>query len=722
MLERWGGLVYRRRVVVLAVWGVLVVAGAVLGGSVFDRAEDVGPRPGTESTLVEQRLDALDSEGEQVTALLSGLDPVDPVVFEQASAVVFRVRDLSGVADVRDPWTTSAYELVADDRSSAVVEVELDPALDDDAAIAVADQVADLLRTTPFPDVAVGGVLLAEQTFTDQAVQDAARGEGVALVVLLVLLAVALGGLAVGALPVVASLASVAVSLLALTGLAGFTGVSDFAVNVVTVLGLGLCVDYCLLVVARFREERAAAGRKADLADVLGRTVATAGRTVLVSGLTVGSSLAALLLLGDPFLTGMAVGGLVAVGVVTAAGLSLAPALLAVGHRRVPPADRGALGRPARPPERSLLARSTRLSQSRPWPVLLGSAGLLVVLALPLLGLQLGASDARSLPPGSEAREVVEVVEADYPDVATAPLEVLLDAPADDERFATFVEEVTALDDVEDVVVRDGLPDGWSRLSVTPEGTTSGPAAQRAVADVRALGPAFDEPVDVQVGGPAAELVDARTALGDRLPWAVGAVALVAVLLLLRLTASPVIAIKTLVLNLASLAATLGVVTLVFQHGWGGPLLGGTATGTLDLTTPLLLAMFVFGLSMDYHVFLVARIKEEWDSPRPARRGVTAPEPGSRAANDRAVLDGITASGPVVTLAALAIAVVFIGFAAGELVAVKEVGVGMTVAILLDVTVVRGLLLPAAMTLLGERNWWRPRWAGARPEPARSLG
>ncbi len=224
---------------------------------------------------------------------------------------------------------------------------------------------------------------------------------------------------------------------------------------------------------------------------------------------------------------------------------------------------------------------------------------------------------------------------------------------------------------------------------------------------MRALG--ADAGSRVQVGGPAAELVDSRSALADRLPLAIGAVLLVAGLLLLRLTRSPVVAVKALLLNLLSLAATLGVVTLVFQHGWGGPLLGGTATGTLDLTTPLLLFMFAFGLSMDYHVFLVARIKEEWDSPRAVRRGERLPAPGSRAANDRAVLAGITASGPVVTLAAAAIVVVFVGFAAGELVAVKEVGVGMTVAILLDVTVVRGLLLPAAMTLLGERNWWRPQ-------------
>lgn len=706
MLRRLGIWVHRRRRTVLVLWGLLAVAGAVLGGSVFDQAEDVGLRADAESTRVALRLESLDAEGEQVVAVLSGIDPLTSETTDAMSAVIFEVRDHPDIVDLRDPWTTSAYELVAEDRSSAAVEIELDPVLTDDEALAVADQITDLLQRTPFPQVAVGGDLLAERTFTDQAVQDAARGEGVALVILVLLLAVALGSFATGALTVATALVAVSVSLLALTGLAGVAPVSDFAVNVVTVLGLGLCVDYCLLMLFRFREERSAAGRRPDPGDVLGRTVATAGRTVLVSGLTVGSALAALLLLGDPLLTGMALGGIVSVIVVTAAALTLAPALLAVGDRWVPHVDRGAFGRPARPLERSLLARLARLAQARPWPVLLGSAGVLVVLALPLTGLQLGASDARSLPPGSEARQVVEVIERDYPDIATAPVEVLVDASFDDERLAPFMADMTGLRDVEDVAVRDGLPDGWSRFTVTPEGSTSGPGAQRVVDAVRSLG----GDLDVQVGGPAAELIDARSALGERLPVAIAAVVLVSGLLLLRLTGSPVIAIKTLVLNLLSLTAMLGVVTLVFQHGWGGPLLGGTATGSLDLSTPLLLFMFAFGLSMDYHVFLVARIQEEWAAPRPARRGRSTPAQGARAANDRAVLIGITSSGPVVTLAALAIGVVFVGFAAGELVAVKEVGVGMTVAILLDVTLVRGLVLPAAMTLLGERNWWRPSW------------
>jgi RND superfamily putative drug exporter len=214
------------------------------------------------------------------------------------------------------------------------------------------------------------------------------------------------------------------------------------------------------------------------------------------------------------------------------------------------------------------------------------------------------------------------------------------------------------------------------------------------VRDVRAL----DAGVPFLVTGPAAELVDAKRGTLERLPVALAVVVVATGALLFALTRSVVVPVKALLLNLLTLFATMGVLVAVFQWGWASDLLGFEPLGTLDLTTPLLLFMFSFGLSMDYEVFLLARIKEEWDRRRS----------DDRAANDRAVLDGVTASGPVITAAALSIGIVFLGFALGELVPVKEIGVGMAVALLLDVTVVRGVLLPASMSLLGRWNWWRP--------------
>lgn len=688
MLERWGGYVHRRRRAVLTAWGLLVVLGVLLGGTVFERAQEPDPRAELESTVVEERLDQADPEGEQVVAVLRGYDALAVAMVDAASQVLHDVRELDGVAEVRDPYTGGQSDYLADDGQGAVVEVELAPDLSDDEALEVAGEVGELLRTIPYPTVLIGGGLLAEDAFVTQATQDAARGEGAALVLLFMVLVIALGGWAAGGLPVLTALAGVACSLLLLGGLASLTTVSEYAVNVVTILGLALAVDYSLLVVGRFRQERVAAGRRDSPADVMGRVLATAGRTVLISGLTVGTALAGLLALGDPILTGMAVGGVVAVGAATIAGLTLAPALVAVLADRIP--AEGAVRRWGRP-RPSLLGRLARFAQARPWPVLLASAGLLLGLAAPALTLEVGSSDTRSLPADSEPRLVQEAVEEHHPRLSTAYVDVVADPAHDDPRAMAMVDRLAELDHVVDVFAMDPLPDGTTHVVVQPEGPTAGPVAQRLVEEVRAR----DLGLPVLVGGPAAELVDARAAIEDRLPLAVLLVAVLTGVLLLALTRSVVVPLKTLALNFLSLAATLGVMVAIFQWGWTSSLLGFEPWGALDITTPLLLFMFAFGLSMDYHVFLVARIKEAWDAA-----------PGDRGANDRAVVSGITASGPVVTLAALALAIVFLGFAAGELVAVKEIGIGMTVAILLDVTVVRGLLLPAAMTLLGQRNWW----------------
>jgi len=709
VLADLGRLLHRWRRPVLAAWAVLVVAGAVLGGSVFDVAQTPDPlRADAESAQLERRLAVDDPEGELVVAVLSGADIYGIDLIDQASRVLHDVRDLPDVVEVRDPWTTGAQDLVAPDRTGTVVTVEIDPTVDDERAREAVERVEATLRQVAMPTVLVGGPLLAEEAFAEQAIQDAARGEGVAVLVLLVVLALALGGLVVGVLPVVTALGAVAVSLLALAGLARASTVSEYAVNVVTLLGLGLAVDYALLVLGRFREERAAAPGRTGTADLLGTTLATAGRTVLVSGLTVGTALAGLLLVGDPVLSPMAVGGLVAVATATLAGLTLAPALVAVAHTRIPaPAPRRVLG--GTPSAHALLPRLARLALARPWPVLLGGTALLLLLSTPLLSLDLRNSDARSLPADSEPRQVQSAIESGFPEQVATPVTVLVDAPYTSQETADAMARIVGLPGVADVMLLDPVPGDLSQLLVEPEpdeaGDYDGPLAQDLVRRLRAA----DLGSDVLVGGPTAELVDTRDALAERAPLAIVVVVLLTALLLGRLTRSVVVPVKAVLLNLLSLCATLGVVVAVFQWGWGSSLLGFEPWGALDVTTPLLLFMFAFGLSMDYHVFLVARIREAWDAAaadRPTRRRARHVDP--RAVNDRAVLEGITASGPVVTLAAVAIGIVFLGFAMGELIAVKEIGVGMSVAVLLDVTVVRGLLLPSTMTLLGRWNWWLP--------------
>ncbi|MEU8005275.1 MMPL family transporter [Catellatospora sp. NPDC049111] len=695
MLARLGRLTARGRYAVIAVWAGIALCGAAFGGTVYDRTEPLDDlRPGAPSTVAQARLDALTPTGEQVVAVLSGRNFFATDLVNQATQIMFEIRAIPGVVKVTDPWTAGSAQITADSQSSLVV-VELAPALDDDAALAVADQVSAALHRVAVPEVLVGGKLLAERDFGDQAIADAALGESVALVVLCGALIVMLGGLAAGSLPMGAALATVAGTLLALTGLAGAIGVSDYTVNVVTLLGLGLAVDYSLLIVARFREERAADPR-APIPDLLARTVATAGRAVLVSGLAVGVALAGLFVFADPLLAAMALGGALVVLLATATGLTLVPALIAVAHRRIPaPGTRTGVGR--RPARRGPgpLARSAAFAQRRPAAVALAVSAALLALGVPLLHVNLADSDARSLPASSESRQAYEAYERHFATKYPQPVPVVIEAGAADPAVQSLLARIRALPGVTDVDLRENVPPQAVVAEVELPGPAAGERTQQLVRDLRAL----DTTVPVLVAGPAAQLVDVKDATGDRLPVALAVVVAATFLLLFLLTGSLVVPVKALLMNLLTMVATLGVLVAVFQWGWGSGLLGFMPWGALDLTTPLLLFVFIFGLSMDYEVFLLARIREEW-----ARRSGD-----SRAAGDRAVLAGITATGPVVTAAAVSIGIVFLGFALGELIAVKEIGVGMAVAVLLDVTVVRGLLLPAVMSLLGRANWWPAR-------------
>ncbi|GAA2376340.1 putative membrane protein [Catellatospora methionotrophica] len=703
MLARLGRIAARGRYAVIAGWAAIALCGAVFGGSVYDRTEPLDDlRPDAESTVAQARLDALTPTGEQLVAVLSGRNFFATDLVNQATQIMFEIRAIPGVVKVTDAYTAGSSQISADSESSLVV-VELSPQLSDDEALAVADKVSAALHRIDVPQVLVGGKLLAERDFGDQAIADAALGESVALVVLCGALIVMLGGLAAGSLPIGAALATVAGTLLALTGLAGVTGVSDYTVNVVTLLGLGLAVDYSLLIVARFREERAADPR-APLPELLSRTVATAGRAVLVSGLAVGAALSGLFVFADPLLAAMALGGALVVLLATVAGLTLVPALITIAHRHIPaPGTRTWVWR--RPARRGpgLLARSAAFAQRRPVAVALAVTAALLTLGVPLLHVNLADSDARSLPASSEARQAYEAYEHHFAAKYPEPVPVVIEGAATDLAVQSLLARIRALPGVTDVDLRENMPPQVVVAEVERPGLAAGEQTQQLVRDVRAL----DTTVPVLVAGPAAQLIDAKEATGDRLPIALGVVIVATALLLFLLTGSLVVPVKALLMNLLTMLATLGVLVAVFQWGWGSGLLGFTPWGALDLTTPLLLFVFVFGLSMDYEVFLLARIREEW-----ARR-----TGDDRAANDRAVLAGITATGPVVTAAAVSIGIVFLGFALGELIAVKEIGVGMAVAVLLDVTVVRGLLLPAAMSLLGRANWW-PTRTPALPTPS----
>jgi RND superfamily putative drug exporter len=711
MLAALGRTVHLRRRPIIAGWVAIALAGAVFGGSVYDRTRSIDSLPaGAPATVAQDRLDEVSPDGERLVAVISGRDVGAIELIDSVTRISFEIRALPGVAEVEDSYTTGTRNISTDNRSS-LVTVEFKPGLSDDAALRVADRVSTALRRIDAPEILIGGELLAEREFGDQAVRDAAVGESVALVCVGLLLIVLMGGLVAGLLPLAAALGAVTATLLTLTGLTRLLPVSEYAVNVVTLLGIGLAVDYSLLMIARFQEERSADPR-APLAELMARTVATAGRAVLVSGSAVTAALVGLFAFGEPLLAAMAMGGALVVVLATVTGLTLVPALIGTAHRRIPVTGgwrrpgrgsapkqgRGGWRRP-RPGSAlkrgpGVLARLAAFAQRRPGPVALAATAGLLVLSAPLYFVEFANSDVRVLPRSSEARQTYEAVQDRFTDPPKQPITVVVEADPARPGLTELFDTMERLPGVSDVYVRAGLPPGVSVADVVPSGAADGRQAQRLVADLRAL----DAPAPVLVAGPAAELADAKRSVAARLPVALAIIVVATGALLFALTRSVVVPVKAIAMNVLTLLATMGVLVAVFQWGWGAGALGFEPWGALDLTTPLLLFVFAFGLSMDYEVFLLARIKEEWD-----RRTAT-----DRAASDRAVLAGITATGPVVTTAALAIGLVFLGFVLGGLVAVKEIGVGMAVAVLLDVTVVRGLLLPAMMSLLGRWNWWRP--------------
>ncbi|MEV6494954.1 MMPL family transporter, partial [Actinoplanes sp. NPDC051633] len=408
--------------------------------------------------------------------------------------------------------------------------------------------------------------------------------------------------------------------------------------------------------------------------------------------LAVAAGMAGLFAFAEPLLGAMALGGAVVVLLATAAGLTAVPALIAAAHRRIP-AARGSTRvlafRRARPGP-GLLVRLAAFAQSRPAPVALAVTTGLLALSLPFgFAVNLENSDARALPASAEDRRLQEKVQRDFSAGQAEPIVLVVDADPTEAAARDFLNALNTLDGVLRVQPRPDIVAPAAIIDVTPEGGTAGQTSRDLVREIRTLNPPFP----MLVGGPAAELVDYRDSVAGRFPIALLVILLSTAVLLFVLTGSLVMPVKALLMNALTLLATLGVLVVVFQWGIGDALLGFDSWGAIDVTTPVLLFVFVFGLSMDYEVFLLARIKEEWDGRR---------------AGDDAVRAGIDKSGPVVTAAALCIGVVFLGFLLGDLIAVKEIGFAMAVALLLDVTVVRGLLLPAVMQLLGEWNWWAP--------------
>ncbi len=680
MAQRLGSFVVRRRRAVIITWVLLIVAGATIGSSAFSvLSSEFGAGGATESGQVAQRLDDLAETGGEIAIIVDGIDVDDPAVADTVADGLATIAALDGVVAVTDYWSTDLGALRATDGRAALAVITLTGGLEEEAELELAHEVEDLAREIDAPTVLVGGNLLVGEQFETASERDLLRGEAIALPIAIIAMFFILGGAVAAGMPLLVAFAGVVMSLALLVGATMIGDVSIFSVNVVNMLGIGLGIDYGLLMVNRFREER---GHGRDVHDAVAQTVATAGTTVMFSALTVAVAMSGLFVFGIPLLTSFGIAGLGVVLLCMAAAVTLLPATLAVVGRRI---------KPLKPVEDSegRFYRLARWVQRRPLIVGTAVVAILIALAIPFLDATFENGDARTLPRSSEVREVALVLGDRFPARGTDPVTVIADTDADSPAFQQWLAAQERLPQVAGVSVRPGSPAGISVVDIVPIGTSQGPEATAIVETVRAETPGFP----IQVGGQAAELADVKDILRDRLPWAALLIVLATLVLLFMMTGSVVVPIKAVVMNILSLGASFGALVWIFQDGnLSGPL-AFDSVGALDLWMPVLILIFAFGLSMDYEVFLLSRIKEVHD------------QTGD---NDLAVAVGLQRSGKIITSAAILIVIVFIGFAAGEVLAIKQLGVGLAIAVIVDATLVRCLLVPATMKVLGERNWWAP--------------
>jgi RND superfamily putative drug exporter len=679
-------LAIRRPLTVISAWLLLLVIGFGVGTGVFARLDDtINTVPGSESERADQLLDRLHPDGDSFTAIIADADIDDPALRAEIGRAVAEVRAVPGIADAADPYAAAAPGLAAEDRRAVLIPVTLAGGLDDAELERAMDAAAERLRAIeaaapPGAEIRVSGGELLANEMGEQGQEDVARAELISLPVVLVLLLLVFGGLRAAGLPVVVAVCGIAGAFLALYGFSQVTDISVYAVQVTSMLGLGLAVDYALLMVMRFREERR---HHPDLAEAVTATVAGAGRTVLFSGLTVAVSLAGLLVFPSPFLRSMGLAATAVVLVDMAAAITLLPALLARFGGRIRPAARPADS------EGRLFARLARLAAARPVAVAACSVPVLLVLALPALDTRIALGDSRSLPADSEARQLDEAIAAHYPaGTGNEPVSVLL-RPGADPALAESIRSLPGVVGHETIP----LPDGHTLLRVTAAGPVDGETATTLVGEIRELREIRADGEEAMVTGPAARLADFRDMMASHAPWAVATVLLAILALLFAFTGSVLLPLRTIATTLLSLAAALGVVVWVFQDGNLTGLLNAEELDAVNITAPPLILAIAFGLAMDYELFILARMRESWLRDGDAHE---------------AVITGLRSSGRVVTCAALLLAIVFGAFMTGGFSPVIQIGLGLTLAVLIDATVVRMLLVPATMALLGRHAWWSP--------------
>ncbi|MFF2615995.1 MMPL family transporter [Kitasatospora sp. NPDC058046] len=719
---RLGALVARHRWAVLWTTALLLAVAAAVGAGLPARLSHGGfTNPGAESGRALEAVEHHYNAGGTSTVVIFRSETLTVHDLEFGEAVRTALGDVprTVMAGAQHYWNTGKRELLSADGHAACVVVGL-AGTGDQAKDASYERLRRLLHVDGFTVAYAGEVPL--QVDLDRTVDDdLTRAELYVFPLLFLLLLLFFGSLTAALLPLAVAGTSLAMSFAVLRLLSPLVPVSYITRNVVVMIALGLSVDYALFVVVRFRRELRHRG---DPHRAVAATMATAGHTVLYSATAISLAVLGLTLLPFPITRSLGIGAAVTVALAGAASLTMLPAVLAVlgprveaGCVRLPGFGRAGLGRAwAEGEETGFWYRLGRSAVTHPWAWLTAAVAVIAVLSVPVVGLHLAASDLRTLPAGAASRRAQELLHEDFPAAGLDQLQVVAhlrdDIGGEPGRtaLARWQQRLAGLPNAQDVRLRATTAHS-ALMSVTAPAAPDAPVAEELMRAVRALDP--PDGGRVLVGGPAAVNVDVLDTLKARLPALVGYLLVVTFGLLFLAFRSLLVPLKAVVTTTMSLGIAFAAVTWTVQDGHGARLLGLQPAGYVGALESAIMLMFVFALSVDYELFLIAQIRE-------LHRGGMD--------NASAVVTGLGRTGGLISAAAALIVLVAAAFATSPVLTVKEIAIGVVVAVAVDATVVRMLLVPATMRLLGELNWWTPRLrrrtapSGPRPEPLRDLG
>jgi uncharacterized membrane protein YdfJ with MMPL/SSD domain len=678
---------HARRIGLIAI-AFFLLAGAV-GGGVASQLDPYGADdPATESVKAQERLEGAGFRSPAVIAVVEDAPVAQPATRARVEALERQARRNPDVAAVTGYYDTRSPAFVSRDGDSTYVAVSLVPTGDkevQDAGSEIADQLS------AHPGVVVGGYAVAQEQVNKQVEEDLRMAELLAFPLLFLLSLLFFRSLVASVLPLMIGGLAIVGTFLILRLASEFASISIFALNLTTALGLGLAIDYSLFIVSRYREEIAKDGP--GLA-AMRRVLATSGRTVFFSSLTVAAALASLLVFPQRFLYSMGLGGALVALFAALISLTVLPAVLTLlGHRVNAGAPRFLQRRAesdARPAESGFWYRLSRFVMRRPIPVATLSALFLIVLGLPFLGIKFNTVDPTVLPESASARQAYDTISTEFPPYRDTPIWVDVEG-ATPKQAAGLAAAYARVDGVSEVLPPQRLNREVTSVQVISAHPFASDASQDTVRAIRDLPtPAGSE---VLVGGASADFVDFQSSLDAHLPIALAIIVLATLVILFLMTGSVVLPIKSLLMNFLNLSAVFGILVLIFQDGRLEGFLDYSSPGAIEQTMPILLFAVAFGLSTDYAVFLLSRIKEARDAG---------------ASDSECVAIGLERTGRIVTAAALLFAVAMGAFATSQIIFIKENGVGTALAVLIDASIVRALLVPSLMELLGKWNWWAP--------------